>query len=275
MQADKMLNTQHQIKDDIQNEHRYQPFAVTARPPQHPQTIKLKRALVADSRDDDVVGRRQLNGSDCDDEDYSSDGSVKSLSGRPYRNNDPATVVTVSLKQSLKLQKKNFGVEHACVTKALHSLALEYKMQGKLEKAVRLLKEGVEILDIKLSKLISHQSNQCNEENSPRSNNTETRVSIDNASELKKDEMVHLMEEKSTLLSCLGNIFRMRRLYRDAIDYYLKSCDVLVEAGYSGESKRVTMMVRIIRRTEAERVTNPPVRRNLPAIEKVNLDAFY
>jgi len=58
------------------------------------------------------------------------------------------------------------------------------------------------------------------------------------------------------------------------MDYYVKSCDMLVEAGYSGESKRVSMMVRLMRRTEAERVKIVPVRNSVPKIQKVNLEAL-
>jgi len=182
-------------------------------------------------------------------------------------------VVTVSLKQGLKLQKIKLGEEHPSVTKAIHSLALEYKMQGKLNKSVRLLKEGVEILDKRLAKLLQEDvENDCMDDESRCS--TETRENIANASQTRKIEAVKILEEKSALLCCLGNIYRTRKLYREAMDYYVKSCDMLVEAGYSGESKRVSMMVRLMRRTEAERVKIVPVRNSVPKIQKVNLEAL-
>ncbi len=198
------------------------------------------------------------------------------LTGRPYRNNDPVTVVTVSLKQGLKLQRMKLGDDHPSVTKAIHSLALEYKMQGKLSKSVRLLKEGVEILDKRLTKLLNESvENDCGEGGDDDSRcSTETRNSIANATQRRKIEAIKILEEKSVLLSCLGNIYRTRRLYREALDYYVKSCDMLVEAGYSGESKRVSMMVRIMRRTEAERVKKVAVRQNVPKIQKVDLAAL-
>jgi hypothetical protein len=253
-----MVNIRQRIsRRHVVENHRYQPFARIERPPKHPQTAPRLRK--ADSRDDDDNNRRTSNLRDFDDSGgYSSDGSVNTLSGRDYRNNDPITVVTVSLKQSLKLQKEKLGLEHPSVTKAIHSLALEYKMQGKLNKSVRLLKEGIDILDLRLSTLKNKLQDECNDDDSL----------------CRQSEVVSLLEEKSTLYSCLGNIFRMRKLYREAMDYYVKSGDMLVEAGYRGESKRVSMMVRIMRRTEIERINKPPVRANLPTIEKVNLAAL-
>ncbi len=260
-----MVNIRQRIsRRNVIDDNRYQPFARVERPPKHPQTAPRLRK--ADSRDDDDDNRRTSNLRDFDE--YSSDGSVNSLSGRDYRTNDPITVVTVSLKQSLKLQKEKLGVEHPSVTKAIHSLALEYKMQGKLNKAVRLLKEGLDILDLRLSSLKNSLHDESKDDDSRCS--TDTRTNIADKTENKKC----LLEAKSTFYSCLGNIFRMRKLYREAMDYYVKSCDMLVEAGYRGESKRVSMMVRIMRRTEAERINKPPVRANLPTIQKVNLAAL-
>jgi hypothetical protein len=263
------------------NPHRYQPFsqASTSRPPQHPKTQKrvvLKKSIT-DSRDDIAVSRKPLSRRDQDDNGgYSSDGSVNTLSGRPYRNNDPITVVTVSLKQGLKIQRMKLGAEHPSVTRAMHSLALEYKTQGKLNKSVKLLREGIDFLDERLAAVINNeQENSHHDYNDDQSLcSTETRNSVANATEARKIQMILILEEKSTFYSCLGNIFRMRKLYREAMDYYVKSCDMLVEAGYSGESKRVTMMVRIMRRTEAERIRKVPVRQNLPTIQRVNLEAL-
>ena len=252
--------------------HRYQPFARL--PPQHPNTApKLKKPVDSDSRDDVAVARRPLSRRDLDDNGgYSSDGSINTLTGRPYRNNDPITVVTVSLKQCLKLQKLKLGPEHPNVTKALHSLALEYKMQGKLSKSVILLREAIELLDSRLFKLINEED-VCDEDDYSLSS-TETRISVLHATRARKIQMIRLLEEKSVIYSCLGNIYRMRKLHREAMDYYVRSCDMLVEAGYSGESKRVSMMVRIMRRLEAERLKKPPVSRTLPVIQRVDLSAL-
>lgn len=259
--------------NDNRNDHRYQPFAGSARPPQHPQTHNKVKKSFTDSRDDAAITGRYLSKREHDENDgYTSDGSVNSLSGRPYRDNDPVTVVTVTLKQALKLQKVNLGLEHPSVTRAIHSLAIEYKVQGKLNKAVPLLKEGIDVLDSRITRVINQQENEHEDDDSRCS--MDTRVSVLNASEAEKTEIIHLLEEKSTLYSCLGNIFRMKRLYREAVDCYMKSCEMLVEAGYSGESKRVAMMVRIIRRTENERIAKPPVRQNVPVIQKVNLAEF-
>ncbi len=254
--------------------HRYQPFARDARPPQHPKILRLKKSPASDSRDDDGSNPRSLSRRDQDESGgYSSDGSLNSLSGRPYRNNDPITVVTVSLKQSLKIQKQKLGMEHPDVTKAIHSLALEYKTQGKLNKSVQLLKEGIEILDIRLKKLIEECENCVDDDDSRCS--TETRLSVENAPNARRIQMVKILEEKSAMYSCLGNIYRMRKLFREALDYYVRSCDMLVEAGYSGESRRVTMLVRIMRRTEVERTTKAkaPVM-NLPTIQRINIEAM-
>ena len=146
-------------------------------------------------------------------------------------------------------------------------------MQGKLSKSVRLLKEGIQLLDERLTKLLDENAeNDCGDDDSRSS--AETRDTIANSSQTRKIEAIQILEEKSVLLSCLGNVYRARRLYREALDYYVKSCEMLVEAGYSGESKRVSMMIRIMRRTEEERVKKVPLRRNVPKIQKVNLEAL-
>lgn len=264
-----------------QNEHRqFQRFGSmnrasssrSMRPPKNPKKIILK-PLNVDSRDDVVVNRRNNNQRESNDNDgYSSDGSINTLSGRPYRNNDPVTVVTVSLKQALKLQRTKLGQEHPSVTRAIHSLALEYKTQGKLGKSVRLLEEGITILDSRLSKLMKQNEKALADEEFQF--NAETRISVVNESDARKAEIMQILEEKSTAYSCLGNIYRMRRLYREAMDYYVKSCDMLVEAGYNGENKRVTMLIRIMRRTEIERTKRPAVRKNIPKIQRVSLEAL-
>lgn len=244
-----MNSRQRQTKNvDDQNDHRYQPFYEMAKPPKHPDTRISKKSIngelrFLDSRDDVEDG--YASGSS------SGGSSVNSLSGRPYRNNDPITVVTVTLKQCLKAQKKILGLEHPSVTKTMHSLALEYKVQGKLNKAVNLLRRAIEILDSRLSKVRSDLENNCNIDNASYS---DFEITADN----EQCDTLNMLEEKAMLYSCLGNIFRLRTLYNEAIDNYLKSCEMLVEAGYSGESKRVSMIVRIMRRTESERITKPP-----------------
>jgi uncharacterized protein YqgV (UPF0045/DUF77 family) len=42
-------------------------------------------------------------------------------------------------------------------------------------------------------------------------------------------------------------------MYKDAMDNYLQSLGMLVEADFSGQSPRVSMMVRIMKRAEQER----------------------
>ena len=242
------------------------------RPPKNPKKTIVK-PLNIDSRDDVIVSRRNSSQREIsgDNDGYASDGSVNTLSGRPYRNNDPVTVVTVSLKQALKLQRTKLGDDHPSVTKAIHSLALEYKTQGKLGKSVRLLEEGITILDSRLSKLMKQNETQLRDDASQCSVE-ETRISAVNEADARKVEIMQILEEKSTAYSCLGNIYRMRRLYREAMDYYVKSCDMLVEAGYSGESKRVSMLIRIMRRTEIERTKKPAVRKNVPKIQRISLE---
>ncbi len=263
------LNRHQQSEDP----HRYQPFARTERPPQHPKIHPLKKS-VTDARDDSAAAQRPLSRRDLDDNGgYSSDGSVNTLTGRPYRNNDPVTVVTVSLKQSLKIQKLKLGIEHPDVSKAIHSLALEYKSQGKLNKSVNLLKEGVKILDERLKKMVEQNEDTYDDDDGDSLHSTETRLTVENAPNARKRQMVAILEEKSTLYSCLGNIYRMRKLYKEAMDYYVKSCDTLVEAGYSGESKRIAMLIRIMQRTDAERATRAkaPVK-NVPPIQRISIE---
>jgi tetratricopeptide (TPR) repeat protein len=215
---------------------RRQRFRRGNKPPKHP-TLETR---------DDVVGQFQGWGKREPDENagYSSDGSAMTLSG-PYRNCDPATVSVVSIKQGLKAQKEKLGIYHPSITRTLHSLALEYKVRGKFDKAVIMLKEGLNLLDERLA----YEKNQADGEDDV---SLDSRASHASTYKIPKANIKYMLEEKSVLYSCLGTIYRLRRLYNESIDYYIKSCDMLVDAEYTGECHRVKMMVRILKRTEAE-----------------------
>ena len=64
---------------------------------------------------------------------------------------------------------------------------------------------------------------------------------------------VHLLTEKSVLYSTLANVYNVRKMYKEAMEYYVHSVNMLVEAGYDGDSKRVAMMLRIMKRLETNR----------------------
>ena len=64
---------------------------------------------------------------------------------------------------------------------------------------------------------------------------------------------VHLLTEKSVLYSTLANVYNVRKMYKEAMEYYVRSVNMLVEAGYDGDSKRVAMMLRIMKRLETNR----------------------
>ena len=73
------------------------------------------------------------------------------------------------------------------------------------------------------------------------------------ASKATQRKTIHILTEKSVLYSTLANIYKSRSMFREAMDYYLLAVNMLIEAGYSGDSRRVKMLVRIMKRVEALR----------------------
>lgn len=160
------------------------------------------------------------------------------------------------MTEALEIQKKNMGRHHPSVTKSLHALALEYKVQEKYDKSALCIREALTILDERIEKLVKEVEDEMDpDEKSTLSSAKSSKYNFvkDNASNITRTYMVHLLEEKSVMFSCLANMYKKRKMYKDAMDNYLQSLSMLVEADFPGESPRVSMMVRIMKRAENER----------------------
>eukprot|EP00553_Chaetoceros_curvisetus_P006254 CAMPEP_0204632596 /NCGR_PEP_ID=MMETSP0717-20131115/25246_1 /ASSEMBLY_ACC=CAM_ASM_000666 /TAXON_ID=230516 /ORGANISM="Chaetoceros curvisetus" /LENGTH=340 /DNA_ID=CAMNT_0051650485 /DNA_START=52 /DNA_END=1074 /DNA_ORIENTATION=+ len=216
-----------------------------------------------------------------------------------------------SIEDALEIQKRNFGETHPSIAKTLHSLALEYKFSGQYDKAIMNLREGLDILEERLSVIhtsvssnkigitgMNHTGTSSSEHSTlPTSNSSTTHdggssslhpmdddlsskcsydsrqsasismhsmlsginmnsMSITHANvsqaaiHAAKRQSLKIHEEKSLFYSCLANIYRDRGCYKEAMDHYLQALNMLVEADYPGDSPRVSMMMRIMKRTE-------------------------
>ncbi len=83
------------------------------------------------------------------------------------------------------------------------------------------------------------------------STNSITHANLSQAAiQAAKRQTLQIHEEKSLFYSCLANIYRDRKCYKEAMDHYLQALNMLVEADYPGDSPRVSMMMRIMKRTE-------------------------
>jgi tetratricopeptide (TPR) repeat protein len=163
------------------------------------------------------------------------------------------------MSDALEIQKRKFGRHHQSITKSLHSLALEYKAQEKYDKTLQCLREALCILDERLENLMEEVKEemeiQTTTDNNSQAEENHDKYGIikENASKVTRAYMKHLLEEKSVMYACLGNIYKDRKMYKEAMDNYLQSLGMLVEADFSGQSPRVSMMVRIMKRAEQER----------------------
>ncbi|GFH47217.1 predicted protein [Chaetoceros tenuissimus] len=162
------------------------------------------------------------------------------------------------MQEALDIQLRKYGRYHNCITRSLHALALEYKKQGRFDKAKSFLKEAQDILDERLEMMIAEVIQDIEEDQEQdtldlHSGSSKFVLVKDYASNVTKRYFSHLMEEKSALYSCQANIYRKRKMFKEAMDYYVKSINMLVEADYPGDSPRVAMLVRIMKRTDTER----------------------
>lgn len=162
------------------------------------------------------------------------------------------------MQEALDIQLRKYGRYHYCITRSLHALALEYKKQGRFDKAKSFLKEAQDILDERLEMMIAEVIQDIEEDEAQgtldlHSGSSKFVLVKDYASNVTKRYFAHLMEEKSALYSCQANIYRKRKMFKEAMDYYVKSINMLVEADYPGDSPRVAMLVRIMKRTDTER----------------------
>ena len=160
------------------------------------------------------------------------------------------------LLEALEIQKKKLGRHNASVTKMLHALALEYKAQERYDKSILCIREAITILDERLEKLLQEvidEMETTHVQDFMVTGNSKYNFIKENASNITRSYMTHLLEEKSVMYSCLANMYKKRRMYKEAMDNYLQSLSMLVEADFPGESPRVSMMVRIMKRAEHER----------------------
>jgi len=220
-----------------------QPVGATeTKPPQHPNTI-------IDTRDATPITARCGNERVHSDSHSVSDDSTSDQQQKKHH-------AIISMEEALEIQKKKKGRHHASVTKSLHSLALEYKSHGKFDKAMMYLKDALDILEERVESIVAEiEDENGNEIDDVSRNSHDSKYSIVKASASKatKRYMAHLLEEESVLYACLANIYRKRNMYKEAMDNYLQSINMLVEADHSGDSQRVSMMVRLMKRTEVER----------------------
>jgi tetratricopeptide (TPR) repeat protein len=184
-----------------------------------------------------------------------------------------------TIEEALVLEKTKLGIYDPSVTHTLHSLALEYKLRGRYEKAIEYLKEALDLLNQRLPPSFimdqgaaptsvgggereNYYTNGEDDDASSMhsgsifssSNYTHNNSSISQLVLHEQEDVLEILEEKSVLFACLGNIYKLRRMYKEAGEYYVQSINMLVEADYEGDSPRVAMMVRILKRTESERM---------------------
>lgn len=227
---------------------------------------------VLDTRDDKSSRNRSVtfcegeNKSQCD---YESDSrsSDSSFMAMHKRNNH----VINCIEEALSIQKTKLGDDHPSVTRSLHSLALEYKVRGRYDKSVYLLKSALDLLEVRKSPF-------CNIVNQGRDSGDD--ASVDSCessvcassvasfgSSVALSEVVDLHEEQSVLYSCLGNVYMLRGMYKEATDCYVNAVNKLVEADYDGSSKRVIMLLRILKRAEFKRRNHKQIRKCVVKIQ--------
>ena len=236
-----------------------------------PRPSRAKR--VADNRDVSHSTEISENEREASDSRFiSADADSDSSYGDKMNN------AVIEMEAGLEVQLKIKGRHHSCITRSQHALALEYKSQGRYEKAAFYIKEAQEILDERLALLVAEVEDE--NESSPddpdrdlpkRTDGLQYDIIKTHASNVTKRYFAHLVEEKSVMYSCLANMYKKRGMYKEAMDNYVNSINMLVEADYPGDSPRVTMMVRLLKRTEAERKSNPI---RSPATRSSKCDGF-
>jgi len=188
------------------------------------------------------------------------------------------------MEEALSLQKAKLGKDNPIVTKTLRGLALEYKASGQYDEAIYCLKQSLNLVSRRQIIPPSFQTFENEEEkdysssessmsirslDSSLSNESEKSCSISGCSlspssshdSLPENQNVHLLQteltqERAVIYSCLGNIYKLKGMFKEATHHYGKSVNMLVEAGFPCDSPMVSMMMRIIKRAENERRQN-------------------
>jgi tetratricopeptide (TPR) repeat protein len=196
------------------------------------------------------------------------------------------------MESALQIQKRKYGNQHATISHTLHALAIEYKLVKRFDTAIMYMKDAIDVVDGRLDSLLHeemqmqresemrmeyvdgmdiptgldtiHSKKQKSQKHPASSGSSQSSAFADSkskyeailsssASRATQRKTIHILTEKSVLYSTLANIYKSRSMFREAMDYYLLAVNMLIEAGYSGDSRRVKMLVRIMKRVEALR----------------------
>ena len=192
----------------------------------------------------------------------------------------PTTHAITEMEQALQIQKKKHGHIHSSISQSLHALALEYRLIHKFDKAILYTRDALEIvegrIDLILEELeLDHDDDDDDDadhsvggvggkmdkqKNASKyapilssSTHTNPQSEHNRVPIATQRYTIHLLTEKSVLYSSLANIYKSRQMYREAMEDYVHSVNALIEAGYSGDSRRVKMLLRIMKRVEVLR----------------------
>jgi hypothetical protein len=192
----------------------------------------------------------------------------------------PTTHAITEMEQALQIQKKKHGHIHSSISQSLHALALEYRLIHKFDKAILYTRDALEIvegrIDLILEELELDHDDDANDDadlsvggvggkmdkqkNASKyapilssSTHTNPQSEHNRVPIATQRYTIHLLTEKSVLYSSLANIYKSRQMYIEAMEDYVHSVNALIEAGYSGDSRRVKMLLRIMKRVEVLR----------------------
>jgi len=189
------------------------------------------------------------------------------------------------IEDALSIQKSKLGKDHPSVTRTLHSLALEYKARGRFDSAILLLKESLKLLEKRMvlysvtlineedvrddaSRSVSSKgssrsgsskgsSRSGSSKGSSRSGSSKGSSVASSHDDPSSNKHTKLLQEKSVVYSCLGNIYKSRGMYKEATNCYIESLNVLVIAGHRGDSSRILLIMRILKRVEEQKQLQP------------------
>lgn len=129
------------------------------------------------------------------------------------------------MEEAVTIQELKLGKHHAAVSRTLHGLALEHRNRGEYNVALSCLRKALTLVDERID-IASHSEENCGDESLT----------------------LRLLEEKSVLYACQASVYRMKNMFTESMDSYVNSVDTLVEAGYDGTSRRICMLMRIMKR---------------------------
>ena len=129
--------------------------------------------------------------------------------------------------------------------------------QGKHDKAIIYLTDAINLLDNKLETLsvmdLSYEDMDDNISRSSHDSKFSTSTRTTAPTQRGRRQVLQLLEDKSIFYSCLANIYRDMGMNREAMDNYVSAMNMIVEANYPGDSPRVVMIMRIMKRAETNR----------------------